>query len=71
MKKKRQSVKKQRREEKELEAFKNFWSGKNDKDHIINSEENLDINIEDVVEQEVNKRRKQERDKEEMRLHNI
>ena len=53
------------------EAFINFWSGINDEDDIINSEENLDINIEDVVEQEVNKTRKQERYKEEMRLLNF
>ena len=63
----------QRREEKELEAFRNFWSGINDihEDDTIDNEDDLDINIEDLVEQEVNKRRKQERDKEEMRLHNF
>ena len=40
-------------------------------DDNIDSEDDLVINIEDLVEQEVNKRRKQERDKEEMRLRNF
>ena len=52
-----QTDEKQRREEKELEAFRNFWSGINDihEDDNIDSEDDLDINIEDLVEQEVNK----------------
>ena len=67
-----QTDEKQRREEKELDAFRNFWSGINDihEDDNIDNEDDLEINIADLVEQEVNKRRKQERDKEEMRLCN-
>ena len=68
-----QTYENQRREEKELKAFRNFWSGINDihEDDNVDNEDDININIADLVEQEVNKRRKQERDKEEMRLHNI
>ena len=64
---------KERREEKELDAFINFWSGINDihEDDNDDNEDDLNINIADLVEQEVNKRRKQERDKEQMRLRNF
>jgi hypothetical protein len=52
-----------RREQKELEAFRNFWSVINDKheDADIGSEEDhAIINKEEVVEQEVKKRRMEE-----------
>lgn len=55
-----------RRNQKEPEVFRNCWSVVNDMhedDDIDSEEDNATINIEEVVEQEVNKRRMEDRNK--------
>ena len=55
-----------RRNQKEPEVSRNFWSVVNDMhedDDIDSEEDNATINIEEVVEQEVNKRRMEDRNK--------